>query len=865
MLHKLGLFFRLLIWFSLREFFSHYWRTFAVLVGISLGASVFTSVRLSVNAAVDSFVKNMDLIAGKADWAVVRPGGRVPETLVSKLLKHPSVQAASPLLTTYILPDQKNAEPFLLIGFDPIMDRSFRSWQIEKTESEQSYIWLDLLRKPYTLIVSQPLAEKNRFPDSGRLILEHIQQKRAFQVIGKLAPQGLALADGGNLALADIATMQEFMGLHGLVDRIDLLLNPTATDTDVEEIRALLPTGLMLERPTEAKESGILMIRSYQLNLSLLSFVSLFVGMFLVYSLVALHAASRRHELAILRSVGASSRLLFLLFIAEGAFLGIFGWVIAIPLSSLLVRQFLQRISYTITTLFVRVHVERLELDAWELLLSFLITVLISVLASYQPAREAMQVAPREALVMQDTLPSHQKFLRKLTLIGFVLLTLFWPLSELPVAFRLPIAGYISTFFLFLGFSLVSPLFLRLMGSYLPPLLRGFAGQPAYLAGRYVRDTGIRTAISVGALITAVALFVGLVIMVNSFRKTVELWVNQTISADLFIRPKMAGINQYRDPLPPEIVNKLKSLDARVELIPYRQIHLRYGKIPYQFQAFDLNRFMQYGSLLFLKGNPEDIMLQFSQGRGVLVSEVFSNQTGLSIGDRYHAWIEGVTFDLPILGVFRDYRTQGGMVYFPLSYFQALTGDRSWSGVRIFFQSRGKNLEAEAAALRNEIIKLCGQEHALEITMGGALRREILRIFDETFAVTTVLLMIALLIAALGITTTLTVLVLERTRQLNTLVAIGASSGQIRAMIFWEAILLVTAGECLGLGCGFLLSHLLIFVINRQSFGWTFIYDVEWTSLLASLPLILMTALLGALPAIRLALRRPHAVALRDH
>jgi len=865
MLRTVVLFFRLLIWFSVRELLKHRWRTLAVLLGISLGASVFTSVRLSINASLESFINSMDIFAGKADWVVVRPGARVPDDLVATLLTHQAVQAASPLLTTYILPAHETPEPFMLIGLDPILDRPLRSWRIEKADSEQSSLWIELLSTPYTLIASQRLAEKYHLAKGGRLILEHVQQKGAFRVIGTLASQGLALVDGGNVALVDISTMQEFMGLHGLVDRIDLLLRPTATDADVQEIQAMLPKGITIERPSEAKESGILMIRAYQLNLSLLSFVSLFVGMYLVYSLVALHAASRRHELAILRSVGASSRLLFLLFLAEGAFFGFFGWVMAIPISSFLVRQLLERISYTITNLFVRVHVDRLELDSWELLLSFLITILISVAASYQPAREAMKVAPREALLLHDIVPKQRKSFRRLAIFGLLLITLAWPLSQLPSVYRLPIPGYLSTLFLFLGFSLLSPLFLHVMGACLPSLLRRFAGQPGYLAGRYVRDTGIRTAISVAALITAVALFIGLVIMVHSFRKTVEIWVHQTISADLFLRPSMAGINHYRDPLPPVIVERLKRLQTPADFIPYRQIRLRYGKVPYQFQAFDFARFMRYGSLLFLRGDPKDIMPEFNRGRGVLVSEVFSNQTGLTIGDRYRAQIEGVTFDLPILGVFRDYRTQGGIVYCALPFFREYTGDRSWSGVRIYFHDRNKDLEAAAAELRGEIIACCGQDHALEITIGGSLRREILRIFDETFAVTTVLLLIALLVAALGITTTLTVLVLERTQQLHTLVAVGASFGQIRAMIFWEAILLVTAGECLGLGCGFLLSHLLVFVINRQSFGWTFMYSVEWPVLLSSLPLILMTALLGALPAIKLAFRQPHALALRDH
>ncbi|NTV43053.1 MAG: FtsX-like permease family protein [Syntrophobacteraceae bacterium] len=139
-----------------------------------------------------------------------------------------------------------------------------------------------------------------------------------------------------------------------------------------------------------------------------------------------------------------------------------------------------------------------------------------------------------------------------------------------------------------------------------------------------------------------------------------------------------------------------------------------------------------------------------------------------------------------------------------------------------------------------------------------------MRIFDETFAVTGVLLVIALMVATLGIATTLTVLVLERTRQLHTLRAVGASFGQIRMMILWEAILMVFAGEIIGLACGFLLSRLLIFVVNRQSFGWTFIYSVDWGSILLSLPLILTTALAAALPAGQALFKRSPAQALKE-
>jgi putative ABC transport system permease protein len=156
----------------------------------------------------------------------------------------------------------------------------------------------------------------------------------------------------------------------------------------------------------------------------------------------------------------------------------------------------------------------------------------------------------------------------------------------------------------------------------------------------------------------------------------------------------------------------------------------------------------------------------------------------------------------------------------------------------------------------------CGT--AVEVVRGDHLRRTILKIFDETFAVTTVLLLIALLIAALGITTTLTVLVLERSRELNTLLAIGASVLQVRIMIIWEALLMVVAGGAAGIVCGFGLAYLLVFVINLRSFGWTFIFQVDWPALVQALPLIAATAVMASWPAVRVAFRQPPASVLRE-
>lgn len=861
------LFFKLFAWFSLRDMLRHRTRTLIVVLGIALGAAVFSSVRLSVKATMDSFAQSIDRITGRSELVLSRPGGRIPEHLISALTVHPDVAAATVLMTTYVNPVSDDAEPFLLLGLDPILDRTFRPWEVLSPGKPAAGNWLSLIAEPYTILISEALAHRYGLSSGDRLILEHSQSSAEFKIVGVLSPRGMALAEGGRLAVTDIASFQEFTGLHGVVDRMDLMLSATSAklphETVQRRLAATLPEYVRISVPSETRETGKAMMRSYHLNLSILSFASLFVGMFLVYSLVALNAATRRHELAVLRSTGASPRLLFFLFISEGFFLGLVGWIAAFPVGSILVKYLLKGISRTVSTLFVRVHVETLQLDAWEILLSFGVTVVISFLAAFQPAWEAMQVAPKEALATARQPVARRMSARRLS--GFAVLSILaaWPISRIPAIGGAPIAGYISILCLFVGFALLSPYGLQQAGKVLSPVLSRFGGISAYLAGRYVRDSGTRTAVSVGALITAVALFAALVIMISSFRSTVETWVQQTVSGDLFVTTRLGSINRFRDPLSPAVVDGLKELSAPVDLVPNRRFVLTYGnRFEYELDVMAVDVFLRHGRFVWVEGDPDRVLPKLIAGEGVIVSEVFANRTGLKRGDLYRSQVLNTLVKLPILGIVRDYRTSGGVVFYHLPAFRARFFDPGWSGVRLFFNRKPVDTSRALSRLRAQIINRCGSQ--LDMIDGEDLRGAVLRIFDETFAVTTVLLLIALIIAALGITTTLAVQVLERSRQLNTLFAVGADRGQIRAMIFWEAALLVLAGEVAGLICGFILSYVLVYVINVQSFGWSFIYRVDWRALGMSLPLIVVTALLAALPAIKLVFREPPATLLRE-
>ncbi|MBW1818824.1 MAG: ABC transporter permease, partial [Deltaproteobacteria bacterium] len=692
-MRRLVFFIKLFFWFSARQLRMQPWRVAAVLLGIGLGAAVFTSVRLAVDASLTAFTRSMDLISGRADVSVISRGGRVPEELAGRLLAHPDIEAVSPVISRYVKVPGEDNDPFLLMGLDPILDRKMRAWESAEGGLPER-AWLDLIRRPGTLFVSRGLAEAQDLSPGASIALEHVARMQVFEVLGALKSEGIGRIEGGYMALGDIGTVQEFTGLHGWVDRIDIRFGTHAPADAIGRIGALLPPGVEIVSATEAKATGSSMIRAYQVNLSLLSFVSLFVGMFLIYSLVSFNAASRRRELAILRSLGASARQVFMLILFEGAILGALGWLVAIPLGSLLTAHLIGGVNNTVNNLFVRVRSAGLELDALEVLLSFLVTILVSLLAAFRPARQAVLIPPREALSSQAMPAARGPYRFGGLLFGGLMILLAFPLCRFPAVSGVPLAGYGAVLAMVAGFSMLSPPLLHLIGVYLPGPLRRHFGEPAFLAARYVRDARDRTAISVGALITAMALFTALVVMVNSFRDTVSLWVNQTLVGDLFARPKMAGLNQYRDPIPEAVVRYFQDLPEDVELLPYKRLFLTYDRVPYQLEPARLEILLRRGHFLFLEGDQERISGPLIAGGGVIVSEVFANQTGLTVGDRFRTRLGTADFNLPVLGIFRDYRTRGGVVFMALETFMRVTGDGYWGGIIVFFKDRDQDLEA---------------------------------------------------------------------------------------------------------------------------------------------------------------------------
>jgi putative ABC transport system permease protein len=152
-------------------------------------------------------------------------------------------------------------------------------------------------------------------------------------------------------------------------------------------------------------------------------------------------------------------------------------------------------------------------------------------------------------------------------------------------------------------------------------------------------------------------------------------------------------------------------------------------------------------------------------------------------------------------------------------------------------------------SVRTEI-QQAASGHRILIFSNRDLRSEAVRIFDRTFAITYALEAIAVLVAVMGIAGALLALVIDRRRELGLLRFLGAAAGQVRKLILLEAGLLGLLANIAGLALGFALSLILIYVINKQSFGWTIRFHWPVAVLLAGLTIVYAaTVLAGFYPA----------------
>jgi putative ABC transport system permease protein len=210
------------------------------------------------------------------------------------------------------------------------------------------------------------------------------------------------------------------------------------------------------------------------------------------------------------------------------------------------------------------------------------------------------------------------------------------------------------------------------------------------------------------------------------------------------------------------------------------------------------------------------VFLRTVRERGAVVNEPFANRFGVDVGDPIRVEAGGRAIVRTITGVFYDYSRQHGMVVIDLDDYLSVFPDDGPQEIGLFLPAG-----SDPAVARDRLLAALGGRFLVEAFLNRELRREVVAVFDRTFAITVALQAVAAVVAVIAVLTVLFALVNERRRDLAVLRAVGASRPQVVALVVTEAGLLGLAGVALGMATGALVGVVLVRVVNLQSFGWT--------------------------------------------
>jgi len=434
----------------------------------------------------------------------------------------------------------------------------------------------------------------------------------------------------------------------------------------------------------------------------------------------------------------------------------------------------------------------------------------------------------------------------------------------------LPLLGYAATLCLLGALALLAPVAIVALR---PKHQRSMTTAPALTANlrRMAADHAARhpgrNAVTVSALMVGLAIMIGVVVMVRSFRETVEAWVNETVMADLIVAPPAwlhgKQVGQAARSLPAAWLPLLQTIDGVAAVDAYRDVQVEAQGQAVELVSRDLRLHAQRGRYLMVEGDWTTVLMRAAETGGVVVSEVLANRLDLHTGGSVTITTPQGPRTVPIEGIFYDYATDGGKMVMERMFYHRFWDDDRVTVFAVYLEPGAGSEQVRQAVIR----KMTGGQEQMTpptIIRNKELRQEILNIFDRTFVLTYVLEAIAVLVAILGIVNTLVTAVLERRRELATLQAIGASTNQIERLVLWEAVYLGVIGAVLGVIGGLGLAWLLIAVINKQSFGWTIRMTIPVGVLLQAVLLAISAAwIAGYFPA-RWAARQSVVEGLRD-
>lgn len=825
------------------------------ITGIVLGVAIVTAVLITNSSSQKAFALSSEALYGRTTHQITGAQGINERVYVSLRQQRPDI-AMAPVIQDHVVID---TTVYSILGLDPFSEAAFER-NSSSPQSEPSdpgelprALTLTELVRGNSLLVSEISIREQRMTVGETVQLSVGGRQHMATIAGALTTANPVASSG--LLVGDIAFVQTLLARKGIIDRIDLILTAEQAVT----LEKLLPANLVLDAAISRQQTMLAMTRGFHINLTAMSLLALLVGAFLIHNTMTFAVVQRREIFAIKRITGIDANTIFKSIMVEAIIISSLGSILGVIAGFVLAHFLIQLTTQTINDLYFVLHVQEVWINPWIILAGLLLGIGTSVIAAALSAFDAASTHPIQARQRSAIEQRTKSLLPWLAIAGLALVIAGFVLANATLDSLL--AGFLALMILIIGYGMILPWFIQTLSRSLQIIVARMGISLSFALAGIERNIS-RTGLAIAALCIAVSATFGVDIMIGSFRSSVDQWLGKTLQSDVYVTAPSAASSKNNPRLSPGLADKARNIQGISSVSTGLSFSTSTSVGNIELLVVNPHSKDDAGFEL-IKSHLELPWVAWQKPKTVMISEPLATKHKLASGDLVEILTElGGKQNFEIAAIFRDYESSHGKILMVRSNYSAFWSANEISTLGIMLNDQA---QAQEEVVMTELKKSLSTTTApLIIRSNTSIHRESLAVFDRTFEVTRVLRWLTVGVAFVGIFSALLALHLERAREFAILRATGATQFQIMIVVIGQTFFMGLFAGVLALPLGWVMSEVLINVINVQSFGWTMNSILPPGSVQSTLLLALTSAILAGLyPAYRLS-RSNIAQQLRD-
>lgn len=839
---------RLLITISWRHARRHRLRTLLTFLGMALGVAVIVAIALVNRSLSTSFQSTIEQIAGKAMLQVSNAESGMPESVLSWVRDTEGVLDVAAAVDGFLPVSGAERERLYVFGADFLTDGAMRDHQFAGEELGFEAA-LAFIAQPDSIAVTETFARRFNLKRGDSLALVTSRGTLQYQIRALLKEQGTAKVFAGNFALMDLPVAQRAFGKEGKLDMIDLTVEEGASVESVQgRLRQRISGVAEVERPKKRGEQIESLLTSFRVGLFFVSLIALFVGFFLIYNTVSVSVVQRKREIGALRCLGMRRGELLRLILSEAVILALVGTAVGCLLGWVLAQAALLAVGETVRNLFSSIGLLGSDFTWSELTLAATSAIGVALLAALHPAIAALRISPLENVRQTAWRPgssADRSWAARLGIFSVIVAAAMVSLAQL---FEDAVAqfsvGVVGMLIFLLGVAFFSPLLIRFAVEKLwrsPIFIPGLSWAETRLASDSLRRNPFRSGITVATMIISLAAIFTIAAFVNSVRGSLLAWVDQMVTADIIVSSGARTAGPRNVSLHEEPAAGLQALPGVKIVDLYRLVRANYQGKPIVIESFSAAQSAAVRTLPMARGDGAQVLRAMGAGRGAVISESFERKFGKTTGDTIELLSPSGVVRLAVLGVYVDYSSDIGSVLIDRALYKKYWRDELVDAFDLWLDS-GADINVVIDRIKTDY----GEKYRLFVSTHRELKDAVVRIMEQSFVVNYAVEIVAVVVAIFSVINTLLASILDRSRELGVLRAIGATQAQIRRVLVMEAGWMGILGALLGLFAGSIMAYHHVVYNTKVLTGWTFQfyypYGIAVLTLLFSVALCMIAA-----------------------